>query len=177
MRCADTRAGLYSIERRSATRTLAFALVLVATAPQGAEPPVVGLGWLRDLAGHCWRGEPADGAPADTQCYELQFDRHLRGTIEIAGAAGEAPKLRGDSVWSWDAAKQKITVVTWSSSAPVGVIEAAVDGDLVRFTFGPNARSYWQRTGPDSFAVVRERREGEAWREERRVSYRRAPGR
>ena len=97
--------------------------------------------------------------------------------VEVAGAAGEAPKLLGDSVWSWDPAKQRITVVTWSGSAPVGVIDAAIDGDLVRFSFGPNARSYWQRTGPDGYAVVREFRDGDGWREERRVNYRRARSR
>jgi hypothetical protein len=164
-----------AIGRRSTTVVLALAFA--ATALHGAEPPVAGLGWLRDLAGHCWRGEQADGAPADTQCYDLQFGRHLRGTIEVAGAAGEAPKLLGDSVWSWDPAKQRVTVVTWSGSAPVGVIEAAIDGDLVRFAFGPNARSYWQRTGPDGYAVVREFRDLDGWREERRVNYLRAPGR
>jgi hypothetical protein len=164
-----------AIGRRSTTVLLVLALA--ASALHGAEPPVVGLGWLRDLAGHCWRGEQVGGAPADTQCYELQFDRHLRGTIEIAGPAGEAPKLLVDSVWSRDPAKQRITVVTWSGSAPVGVIEAAIDGDLVRFSFGPNARSYWQRTGPDGYAVVREFRDGDGWREERRVNYRRAPSR
>jgi hypothetical protein len=177
MRFADRQADMSADRRGFTPGILALAFVLVATALHGAEPPVAGLGWLRDLAGHCWRGEQADGAPADTQCYELQYGRHLRGTIEVAGSAGEAPKLRGDSVWSWDAAKQRITVVTWSSSAPVGVIEAAMDGDLVRFTFGPNARSWWQRTGPDSFTVVRERRDGDGWREERRVNYRRTPGR
>ncbi len=175
MRFADRQAAINALKRGFTPGFLALALV--ATALHAAEPPVAGLGWLRDLAGHCWRGEQADGTPADTQCYELQFGRHLRGTIEIPGAAGEAPKLRGDSVWSWDPAKQRITVVTWSSSAPIGVIEAAMDGDLVRFAFGPNARSWWQRTGPDSYTVVRERRDGDAWREERRVSYRRAPGR
>lgn len=132
------------------------------------------LGWLRDLAGHCWQGAQADGAAADTQCYALQFGRHLRGTIEIPGAAGEPPKLRGDSVWSWDAAKQKITVVTWATAGALGISDAEFDGDLLRFSFGPNVRSYWQRTAPDSFVVVRERRDGDGWREERRVTYRQA---
>lgn len=136
------------------------------------------LGWLRDLAGHCWRGTQADGAPADTQCYELQFGRHLRGTIELPGAAGEAAKLRGDSVWSWDAARQKITVVAWANVGALGVNEATFDGELVRFAFGPNMRSYWQRTGPDSFVVVREVRDAQGWREDRRVNYQRvAPAR
>lgn len=133
-----------------------------------------GLGWLRDLAGQCWLGTQADGAPADMQCYELQFGRHLRGTIEIPGAAGEPPKLRGDSVWSWDAAKQKITVVTWASAGALRITEAEFDGDLVRFTLGPAVRSYWQRTAHDVFVVVRERREDDKWTEELRVTYRRA---
>ena len=96
MRFADRQADMNAIKHRFTPGFLALAFV--ATALHGAEPPVAGLGWLRDLAGHCWRGEQADGTPADTQCYELQFGRHLRGTIEIPGAAGEAPKLRGDSV-------------------------------------------------------------------------------
>jgi len=70
-----------AIKRGSALGLLA--LCLAANAVLGAEPPVVGLGWLRDLAGDCWRGEQADGTPADTQCYDLQLGRHLHGTIEI----------------------------------------------------------------------------------------------
>ena len=38
---------------------------------------------MADLAGHCWSATYADGT-RDTQCYRLQFDRYLRGTIEIA---------------------------------------------------------------------------------------------
>jgi hypothetical protein len=157
-----------------------LAVVVVARGTQAADSTATalgGLGWLRDLAGHCWRGEQADGTAADVQCYEVQFGRHLRGTIEVPGPAGEPPKLRGDSVWSWDPGKQKIVVVTWSTAAPVGQIEATLEGDLVRFAFGANARSYWQRTAPDAFTVVRERRDGDGWREDRRVSYRRTAGR
>jgi hypothetical protein len=156
------------------------AIVALCAAPAGAEEPAgpAELRWLRDLAGHCWRGALADGTATDTQCYALQFGRHLRGTIEMAGAAGEPPKLRGDSVWSWDAARQKITVVAWASAGPLGINEAEFDGDLVRFAFGANLRSHWQRAGPDSFVVVRERLDGAAWREDRRVTYRRmAPAR
>jgi hypothetical protein len=156
-------------------------LAVVAGDARAADPAgglLAGLGWLRELAGHCWRGEQADGTVSDIQCYELQFDRHLRGTIELPGAQkGDAPKLRGDSVWSWDPARQKIVVVTWSAAAPVAQLEATLDGELIRFAFGPNARSTWQRTGADGYTVVRERRDGDDWREDRRVTYRRSPAR
>ena len=55
MRCVDGQAAINAIERGFAPGFLALALV--ATALHAAEPPVAGLGWLRDLAGHCWRGE------------------------------------------------------------------------------------------------------------------------
>ena len=158
----------------NAARAAFFSLVLaISPMAQSQDPKAAELGWLRDLAGHCWQGMQADGAVADTQCYSLQFGRYLRGTIEIPGTEGEPPKLRGDSVWSWDAAKQKVTVVTWASAGALGISDAEFEGDRVRFSFGPGVRSYWQRTGPDSFVVVRERRDGEGWREERRVNYRR----
>jgi hypothetical protein len=164
--------------RRIASASGAASCALLLTFAQAAhaqEPKLAELGWLRELAGHCWQGTEADGAAADTQCYTLQFGRHLRGTIEIPGAPGEPPRLRGDSVWSWDAAKRKITVVTWASAGALGITDAEFDGDLVRFSFGPDVRSYWQRTASDGYVVVRERRDGEAWRAERRVNYRQAP--
>lgn len=158
---------------RWAQRCMALLACAMAAGSVAAAAEAPGLGWLRGLAGHCWRGELADGATADTQCYELQFERHLRGTIEMAGAPGQPPTLRGDSVWTWDAAKQRIVVVSWANAGPLGINEAVVDGETIRFSFGASLRSRWERIGPDSFLVVRERRDGDAWREDRRVTYRR----
>lgn len=175
MPCAEPAAGA-TVKRRRVRAFAVAALVAIGSAGTGAAGDTpTGLGWLRELAGACWIGERADGTPADTQCYEMQFDRHLRGTIEIPGVAGAPPRLRGDSVWSWEPARRTITVAMWSSLAPVSVTEATLDGDLVRFSSGPNARSTWHRTGPDGYTVVLERREGAGWREDRRVSYRRVP--
>jgi hypothetical protein len=136
-------------------------------------------GWLRDLAGACWAGKQADGKPIDTQCYEVQFGRFLRGTIEIHGDTRS--KLRGDSVWAWDAAKQRITLISWANIGPINSSEAYFEGELVRFPVArregattPEMRRTWRRIDADSFVVSVERYDGGDWRETQKVLYRRA---
>lgn len=160
-----------------------FALVGAASFAQSdPDDPLRNFGWLRELAGACWRGETADGKPVDTQCYEVQFGRFLRGTIAMTGeAAGKGAGLRGDSVWSWDAARQRIALTTWASNGSVASGEASFEGETVHFPVPrrdgsePTARTSWQRVDATSYRVTRQRREGSAWADVQTVVYRRVP--
>lgn len=168
-----------------ATRSSALAtLLLVAAIPCAAESAdeLTSFGWLRELVGACWKGERTDGTAADTQCYETQFGRFLRGTIDIHG--GEPGKLRGDSVWGWDQKRQRIVLTTWASAGPVSSSEAYFDGEVVRFpvprregSTAPESRRSWRRIDADSFSVQVERNEAGEWREVQRVIYRRTASR
>lgn len=155
-----------------------------ATAPASAPPaapPLAPFGWLAGLAGSCWTGTDAEGRATDRQCYALQYDRFLRGTIEIhAGGATGNSAIEGDSVFAWDAARERLVYSYWASSGHIGRAEAHFEG--ARLVFPPTdegegtafaTRSLWDLLDADSFRVTRERRDGDEWREALTVVYRR----
>jgi hypothetical protein len=160
-----------------ALAALATCLPALALAQAPAEDPLAWLGWLKDLAGACWQGTDATGKPTDRQCYDIQFGRFLRGTIEIGGA-DKAPAFRGDSLFHRDRATGGIAIVTWAANGSVNPGTASIEGEAIRFPQPkvegrPEVRTSWTRQGPDAFRVVRERREGEGWKESLVVDYRR----
>jgi hypothetical protein len=157
-----------------------MALVVAVAAPSAAQSAdeLAPFGWLRELVGACWKGERPDGTAADTQCYETQFGRFLRGSIEVH--TGETGKLRGDSVWGWDAKRQRIVLTTWASTGPLVASEAYFEGEVVRFpvprregSTAPESRRSWRRIDATSFSVHVERNEAGEWREMQQVTYRR----
>ena len=164
--------------RRSVLAAL-LAAPAIAVAQAGAEDPLAYLGWLKELAGSCWQGTDAAGNATDRQCYEIQFGRFLRGSIEIGVIDNKPPGFRGDSLFHRDAKTGRIAIVLWASNGSVSVSEALVDGEAIRFVQPkvagrPEVRTSWTRQGEQAFAVVREQREGEAWKEVLKVSYRKA---
>jgi hypothetical protein len=159
---------------------LALWLPALAWSQAPAEDALAFLGWMKDLAGACWQGTDAAGKPVDRQCYEVQFGRFLRGTIEIGAADGQPPAFRGDSLFHRDRGPGRFAVVMWGSNGAVSHGEALLDGAAIRFPQPriegrPQVRTSWTRLGPDAFRVVRERREGESWKEILAVDYRRVP--
>jgi hypothetical protein len=157
-----------------------FAAPALAVAQAGAEDPLAYLGWLKDLAGSCWQGTDAAGKSTDRQCYEIQFGRFLRGSIEIGTIDNKPPGFRGDSLFHRDRKSGGIAIVMWASNGAVNPGEAALEGDAIRFPQPkvegrPEVRTSWTQQGADAFRVVRERREGEGWKELLVVDYRRVP--
>jgi len=149
-----------------------------------AQPPVgdaAGFGWLQQLAGSCWLGTTADGLTTDTQCYELQYGKFLRGTIAMAAASpGTATSdLRGDSVWAWDEARKRIALISWTSNGTISTGDAWFEGDVVVFPVArrdgapATVRTRWQRIDADSFHVTRQRHADNAWSDVLVVTYRR----
>jgi hypothetical protein len=150
----------------------------LAQAGAPAEDPLAHLGWLRDLAGACWQGTDSAGRATDRQCYEIQFGRFLRGTIEIGAADNKPPGFRGDSLFHRDRRPGTVAVVMWGSNGLVNVGEARLEGESIRFLQPriegrPGQRTSWTRQGADAFRVAREQREGEGWKETLVVNYRR----
>jgi hypothetical protein len=151
-----------------------------ATEPAPAPVQDARFGWFAMLAGSCWHGEYPDGG-RDTQCYEWQYGRYLRGTIEIAakGKDGAPLKLEGDSVFDWDGNTGRIRYSNWADAGSLQHGEAYYEGELLRFSIvksrdeEPRARTTWRRIDADSFEVRRERRDGDAWVAEVTVTYRR----
>ena len=87
----------------------------LALAQASAADPLEYLGWMKDLAGACWQGTDAAGKATDRQCYEVQFGRFLRGTVEIGAIDGKPPGFRGDSLFHRDPKTGRIAIVLWAT--------------------------------------------------------------
>jgi hypothetical protein len=169
---------------RLALAALAFvAGAAWAQAVAPAEGPLAGFGWFADLAGSCWKGTQADGRAADTQCYSVQHERLLRGTIRIhiERPGGAAPiDFEGDSVFAYEPAAKKVVYTQWGSDGSYATGEMVREGDTLFFSNrrpdGAEARVRfaWRRVDADSFKVTRERKEDAGWKEVVSVVYRRA---
>lgn len=134
-----------------------FALLVASS----TNDPLAEMGWFRDLVGSCWTGTYAGGAISDTQCYDLQYGRFMRGTIEVVQK--DRPHSRGDSVFAWNAKEKRIDYWFWADNGHYGSSEAFVEGNAIRFQ-SKDTRRIWTRIDADSFRVVQEKQEGTAWK-------------
>jgi hypothetical protein len=159
-------------------------LTMLSTAAGEAPDPEKArqFGWFGTLAGSCWQGEHPDGRTRDTQCYQWQFGRLIRGTISISGQRtdGEPWSLEGDSVFAWIVKDGRIRYSNWADNGSLVHGEAYYEGELLLFPDvrsrdeEPTTRSVWRRLDADSFEVTREARDAGSWREQFKVTYRRA---
>lgn len=165
-------------------RFWSFGLVGVALAAAGQQRAAASLppghfGWMADLAGACWRADYPDAKTTDTQCYSTQYDRYLRGTIEIRSGAPGARTYRGDSTFVWDPETAGMRFHYWSSEGNNGVSQGMIRDGAIIFTNPPSTdaakparRSVWSRVSPDSYRVTLQQNESEAgWRDVRSVTY------
>ena len=164
-------------------RTALVGLAFVASGAAGAQTPD-GFGWFGSLAGACWTGTFPDGKTTHTQCYTRQFDKFLRGTATLAEQRdGAAHTLfEGDSVFAIDEATRRIVYYIWGSDGAHRRLDAHYIGDELAFPVESRKepgriayRSVWRRLDNDAFEVRRERPDGNAWKTELTVVYRRAP--
>lgn len=114
-----------------------------------------------------------------------QFGQFIRGTATLSVEQDGMMKERfaGDSVFAWDATEQRIAYYIWSSDGSHGLHEAHYDGiDLafpIRNRKAPDTiayRSLWRKIDNDSFEVHRQVPDGDGWKTELTVRYRRVDG-
>jgi hypothetical protein len=146
--------------------------------PAFADLPAGAYDWMGTLAGSCWSATAPKGV-RDTQCYRAQYDRFLRGTIEIS-TPDATPPYRGDSLLVWDKAKRRIDFLYWGSSGRHGRMIGRMEDGKILFTADggatappPQHRTVWTRIDLDSFEVVQQRRDGETWIDGLTLRYRR----
>lgn len=156
---------------------------LLLCAPAALAGPLDGFGWFADLAGACWTGEVPDGKTQHSQCYTSQFDRFLRGTAvlwtERDGVREE--QFSGDSLFALDEPSGRIVYYIWGSNGSHSRHEAYYTGDELLFPVArrddpavTSYRSAWRRIDADTFEVRREVPDGDGWRTEFSVLYKRA---
>lgn len=158
-------------------------LAQFGTATAAPARPHTGFGWFADLAGSCWQGDHPGGIMRDRQCYSAQFGRFMRGTIHLTRPrhGPGAPAHHGDSVFAWDAARQRILFYFWGSDGRHGVSEGHYEGDSLVFPQppasggqAPGRRTIWRRLDADHFTVTVQLRSDAAWTDRFTVTYTRS---
>lgn len=160
------------------------AVLLVAVAPVAAatqQEHLKAFGWLAALTGSCWVGSLPDGKIADTQCYDVELDRFIKGSIVIGDADPRINKpagFQGSAIFAWNAKDNRIDYWQWASDGSYRQSDAYLSGDLIVFPMprkppdAPLERTAWSRIDGSSFRVVRERQDGTAWTQVVTVIYR-----
>ena len=159
-----------------------FAFVLAAASAAQAPAPAQ-FGWFGELAGSCWQGDHPGGAMRDRQCYSTQFGRFLRGTIELSAQQAEgAGAHKGDSVFAWDPARERLLFYFWGSDGQHGVSEGYYEGGDLVFPAAPASagqapgrRTVWRRIDEDSYRVTVQTAADGNWSDRLQVVYRRVP--
>ena len=168
------------VSRLSVAASFGLAIIASGAAKVQAQDA---FGWFGTLTDSCWAGTFPDGRTTHTQCYTRQFDRFVRGTATLAEQRdGAAHTLfEGDSVFAFDEATRRIVYYIWGSDGTHRRLEAQYIGDELAFPVESRNepgrvayRSVWRRLGRDAFEVRRERPDGNAWKTELTVVYRRA---
>jgi hypothetical protein len=165
-------------------RPLAVVLLCAASSAAGAsqQEHLKPFGWLATLTGSCWVGSLPDGKVSDTQCYAVELDRFIKGTIVIGDADPRINKptgFQGSAIFAWNAKDSRIDYWQWASDGSYRQQEAFLSGDLIVFPMprktpdAPQERTVWSRIDAASFRVVRERQDGTAWKQILTVTYRR----
>jgi hypothetical protein len=159
---------------------LGCVIAATSTAQTQSRDPLLALGWFKDLAGSCWSATYADGKTTDTECYSVQYDQFMRGTIKIVAAPGsEAGNLEGESVYSWNPKMERVDYMLWTSDGNYTSGSFRVEGDSLVFPpaniGAPDAtRLMWTFLDNDSFLVTREKRQDGTWKKFFEVTYKRS---
>ncbi|HZP65364.1 MAG TPA: hypothetical protein VFB32_03580 [Rudaea sp.] len=151
-----------------------------AVSALAADAPGNPLAPLDFLVGSCWVGEFPNGGGTDTHCFEPVYggkfvrDRHV--------VRGKGPDYLGETIYGWDPRQQRIVFWYWSSAGVIeqGSVSPSADGlDFPehRLTEPKELlmRTHWKRIDADHYETLNERKDGEAWRLEWKVAYRRTP--
>jgi len=111
---------------------LAWMLLLAASA--AAAEPVDAFKPMAFLAGHCWKGQFADGKQSDEHCFQWLYDgRALRDTHTVR-AAGR-PDYVGETTYYFDSATKRIDWLYIENGG--GISRGTVQSDGNALVFPP----------------------------------------
>jgi hypothetical protein len=97
----------------SSTLRVTLACVLIVSAAGsglGVAAPIEPLKPMAFLAGHCWKGDFADGKQTDEHCFAWLYDgKALRDTHTVR--APGRPDYVGETTYYWDSASKRVEFV------------------------------------------------------------------
>ena len=145
-----------------------------------AEPAKDPLQPLQFLVGHCWAGDFPNNMGKDTHCFEPMYGgRFIRDKHVLHG---KGPDYLGESIYAFDPKQKRIVFWYWSSDGDIehGIANPSAEGlefpehhltEPQDLTF----RTHWRRLDANRYEAVNERKDGEAWKTEWKIEYRRVP--
>ena len=88
----------------------ALSVVFAAGSGPGAAAPIEPLQPMAFLAGHCWKGDFADGKQSDEHCFAWLYDgKALRDTHTVRTPG--RPDYVGETTYYWDSAARRVEYV------------------------------------------------------------------
>ena len=96
----------------------------------GVAAPIEPLRPMAFLAGHCWKGQFADGKQTDEHCFAWLYDgKALRDTHTVR--APGRPDYVGETTYYWDSASKRVEFVYIENLG--GVMQARTHRDVAYF--------------------------------------------
>ena len=149
-------------------KSLAWMLLLAASA--AAAEPVDAFKPMAFLAGHCWKGQFADGKQSDEHCFQWLYDgRALRDTHTVR-AAGR-PDYAGETTYYFDSATKRIDWLYIENGG--GISRGTVQSDGNALVFPPTEyigdgqtmtfRARWTPVGGDAYEAWSEAKNATGW--------------
>jgi len=133
------------------------------------------------LAGHCWKGDFADGKQTDEHCFAWLYDgKALRDTHTVR--APGRPDYVGETTYFFDSAAKRIEWVYIENLGGIsrGTVES-VEGVLMfpptQYVADGQSMTYrvrWTPVGNDAYEAWSEARNGESWATMFRMTLKRA---
>ena len=148
---------------------VALAMSLLAGIASAAEPPEL-LKPMAFLAGHCWKGNLADGKQTDEHCFAWMVGGQLlRDTHTVR--AGNAAVFTGETTYYVDTAARRVEFLYVESTGgfSTGSVDSAPDALSFpdgRYTSGGETLTYrarWTRQGEQAYEALSEAQTPKGW--------------
>ncbi len=145
-----------------------LALASLAAATNAAEPPEL-LKPMAFLAGHCWKGNLADGK-TDEHCFAWMLGGHALRDTHTVRTAGQ-PDFTGETIYDVDSAARRVEFLYVESTGGIshGRVESSpeallfVDARYVSDGETMTYRARWTREGDTAYEAWSEAQTPKGW--------------
>jgi len=160
-------------------QTLLPLLAIAATASAGAAP-IAALEPMAFLAGHCWKGEFADGKQTDEHCFAWLYDGKALRDTHTVHAPGR-PDYVGETTYYWDAGAKRVLFLYIENLGGVSRGSMETDGKALvlpptQYVAEGEAMTYrvrWTRVDDASYEAFSEAQTKDGWATMFRMTLRR----
>ena len=122
------------------------------------------------LAGHCWKGDFADGKTTDVHCFSWLYEGKALRDVHTVRSPGR-PDYVGESTYFWDSAAKQVSYVYVENMGGLGrgQVEATPTGiafpgsQYINGGKTMDLRVQWNRAGDDAYEAWAETKNKDAW--------------